>query len=207
MAPCRPGAVRKRCLPCSSDDPHLPPRRVRRGRAGRRQGRAASSRCACRPATRRRRSGRSSSAIRRELMERVPLVDEILVVDDHSTDRTAAVARRGRRHACCRPSDILPRVRRRATARARRCGSRSSPPTATSSSGAMPTSATSTPMFVVGLVGPLLTRPDLVLREGLLRPPVATGPAGGGRVTELVARPDRVAAVPPPGRHRAAAGR
>ena len=31
--------------------------------------------------------------LRRELVERVPLVDELLVIDDHSTDRTAAVAR------------------------------------------------------------------------------------------------------------------
>src|SRR5206468_2601525 len=31
--------------------------------------------------------------VRRDLVDAVPLVDEILVVDDHSTDATAAVAR------------------------------------------------------------------------------------------------------------------
>ena len=33
--------------------------------------------------------------LRRELVERVQLVDELLVIDDHSTDRTAAVGARG----------------------------------------------------------------------------------------------------------------
>ena len=48
--------------------------------------------------------------------------------------------------------------------------------------------------YVPGLLGPLLTDPQVALREGLLHPPAGastacSGPAGGGRVTELTARP------------------
>jgi glucosyl-3-phosphoglycerate synthase len=47
--------------------------------------------------------------------------------------------------------------------------------------------------FVVGLLGPLLTDPDVSLVKATYDRPLAQGetvlPAGGGRVTELVARP------------------
>jgi glucosyl-3-phosphoglycerate synthase len=43
--------------------------------------------------------------------------------------------------------------------------------------------------FVVGLVGPLLTEPDLLYVKGFYQRPLGTGGDGGGRVTELVARP------------------
>ena len=47
--------------------------------------------------------------------------------------------------------------------------------------------------FVVGLLGPLLTSPDVALVKATYDRPLAQGesvlPAGGGRVTELVARP------------------
>jgi glucosyl-3-phosphoglycerate synthase len=43
--------------------------------------------------------------------------------------------------------------------------------------------------FVVGLVGPLLTEPDVDYVKGFYRRPLGTGGNGGGRVTELVARP------------------
>src|SRR5918997_3472449 len=47
--------------------------------------------------------------LRRHLVERVPLIDEILVIDDHSTDRTAEVAAEaGARVALA--ADILPQV-------------------------------------------------------------------------------------------------
>lgn len=48
------------------------------------------------------------------------------------------------------------------------------------------------PQFVVGLLGPLLTRPEVLLVKGFYRRLLPTGgpePDGGGRVTELVARP------------------
>jgi glucosyl-3-phosphoglycerate synthase len=45
------------------------------------------------------------------------------------------------------------------------------------------------PHFVTGLLGPLLTDEDVALVKGFYERPVDGGPSGGGRVTELVARP------------------
>ena len=50
------------------------------------------------------------------------------------------------------------------------------------------------PHFVTGLLGPLLTdpgphQPDVALVKGFYERPLHGEPAGGGRVTELVARP------------------
>ena len=45
------------------------------------------------------------------------------------------------------------------------------------------------PRFVVGLVGPLLTSSDVDFVKGFYDRPVAGSAHGGGRVTELVARP------------------
>ena len=67
--------------------------------------------------------------IRHALIDSIPLVDEILVVDDHSSD-----ARRRSPAPPARASSMPPRcspATARATARARRCGSRSTRPAAT----------------------------------------------------------------------------
>ncbi|MCU1494789.1 MAG: hypothetical protein JWO62_2553, partial [Acidimicrobiaceae bacterium] len=45
------------------------------------------------------------------------------------------------------------------------------------------------PHFVSGLLGPLLTRPETVLVKGCYARSLHGSPTGGGRVTELVARP------------------
>jgi glucosyl-3-phosphoglycerate synthase len=45
------------------------------------------------------------------------------------------------------------------------------------------------PHFVTGLLGPLLTAPDVGFAKGFYRRPLFGDPLGGGRVTELVARP------------------
>ncbi len=62
------------------------------------------------------------SVIRRELMLRVPLVDELVVVDSGSRDRTSAVAARRAPVSCTatRSSPAYPPCR----ARARCCGAR-----------------------------------------------------------------------------------
>jgi len=131
------------------------------------------------------------SAIRRELAERIPLVDELVVADSGSTDCTAAVAVA----AGARVIDVeqvLP------------------------SSGTVPGKGEALwkslydtdgdlvvfidsdlvafdPQFVVGLLGPLLTDPDVGYVKALYDRPLTTTdgmiPTGGGRVTELVARP------------------
>ncbi len=45
------------------------------------------------------------------------------------------------------------------------------------------------PHFVTGLLGPLLTDDDVAMVKGFYERPVDGAPTGGGRVTELVARP------------------
>ena len=62
-------------------------------------------------------------------------------------------------------------------------------PTATSWPSSTPTWPTSTPAFVTGLLGPLLTTDDVALVKGFYTRPLHGDPTGGGRVTELVARP------------------
>ena len=49
--------------------------------------------------------------------------------------------------------------------------------------------ANTTPTFVTGLLGPLLTTDDVALVKGFYTRPLHGDPTGGGRVTELVARP------------------
>ncbi|HEY2214130.1 MAG TPA: glucosyl-3-phosphoglycerate synthase [Acidimicrobiales bacterium] len=49
--------------------------------------------------------------------------------------------------------------------------------------------ANTTPAFVTGMLGPLLLHDDLALVKGFYTRPLHGDPTGGGRVTELVARP------------------
>lgn len=127
------------------------------------------------------------AAIRAELVERVPLVDEIVVVDDGSRDQTAGEARRAGAtvHAV---ETLLPEL------------------TGGSGKGealwkALYASAGSVicyldgdvrnfeAHFVTRLVAPLLEQPETIMVKGYYRRPMADAPDGGGRVTELVARP------------------
>ena len=49
--------------------------------------------------------------------------------------------------------------------------------------------ANTTPAFVTGMLGPLLFFDDIALVKGFYTRPLHGDPTGGGRVTELVARP------------------
>ncbi len=125
--------------------------------------------------------------LRRTLVEGCGLVDEILVMDDHSTDRTAEVAAdAGARVVAV--DDVLPELGPGAGKGEALWKSVA----AASGDLIVWCDADITdfgPRFVVGLVGPLLQRGDIGFVKGFYDRPVAGSAHGGGRVTELVARP------------------
>lgn len=131
--------------------------------------------------------GEIVATVRKELVDGVGLVDEVLVVDDCSRDATAAVALdEGARVVSTQ--GLLPEL-----------GPGSGKGEALWKSvfaaegdlvvwcDADITNFDS--RFVLGLLGPLLARPDIGFVKGFYDRPVDGRPGTGGRVTELVARP------------------
>lgn len=124
--------------------------------------------------------------LRRHLVDRIGLVDEVLVVDDHSSDDTGLVAAQAGAEVVT-AADVLPEVaggggKGEALWRSMYVskgdivlwcdaditdfGSR----------------------FIVGLLGPVLTEPGISFVKGFYERP-RKGAVGGGRTTELMARP------------------
>ncbi|HLF40584.1 MAG TPA: glucosyl-3-phosphoglycerate synthase [Acidimicrobiia bacterium] len=124
---------------------------------------------------------------RRLLVERVPLLDEVLLLDDGSTDGTAEAARAAGARVVA-AADVLPEA-----------GPGSGKGDAIwkslqASSGDLVCWVDGDisdfgPRFVTGLLGPLLARPDVQFVKGFYRRPGGRAAASGGRVTELMARP------------------
>jgi len=131
------------------------------------------------------------AAVRESLVERVELVDEILVLDDGSTDDTASVATEA--GATVVPVDsVLPEL-----------------PAGTGKGNALWKSLYASrgdvvcwldadirnfsPHFVTGLLGPLLGPAEPVdgvaFTKGFYHRPIGPVARGGGRVTELMVRP------------------
>jgi glucosyl-3-phosphoglycerate synthase len=131
--------------------------------------------------------GEIVAAIHRDLVRQVPLVDEIVVVDSGSTDRTAEVAAAAGARVVHRDA-ILPRI-----------------PALPGKGEVLWRSLLVTrgdvvcfvdadlrefsSDFVTGIVGPLLTDPEVQLVKAMYDRPLAGAAGQGGRVTELMARP------------------
>ncbi|MFE7130330.1 glucosyl-3-phosphoglycerate synthase [Streptomyces sp. NPDC057638] len=131
--------------------------------------------------------GEIVTVIRRELMEAVPFVDELVVIDSGSTDRTAEVAAAAGARVVHRDS-ILPRI-----------------PALPGKGEVLWRSLMVTKGevvcfvdadlenfsadFVTGIAGPLLTDPEVAFVKAMYDRPLGDAAGQGGRVTELVARP------------------
>ncbi|WP_406861705.1 glucosyl-3-phosphoglycerate synthase [Streptomyces sp. HUAS MG47] len=128
------------------------------------------------------------SVIRRELMsEAVPLVDELVVVDSGSTDRTAEVAAAAGARVVARDA-VLPRIPAlpgKGEVLWRSLLATSGDVVCFVDADLRDFSAD----FVSGIVGPLLTDPDVEFVKAMYDRPLGDAPGQGGRVTELVARP------------------
>lgn len=131
------------------------------------------------------------ATIRRHLIDRAALVDEIVVVDSRSTDATARVAAAAGARVV-RQDDVtreLPRLEGKGDALWAGLAASEGDVVAFVDADLREFS----PHFVTGLLGPLLTDRSVEFVKGFYhRPLVAVGGVetdGGGRVTELAARP------------------
>jgi glucosyl-3-phosphoglycerate synthase len=131
------------------------------------------------------------ATIQRHLVARVPLVDELIVVDSRSNDRTAAVATAAGARVVSQDEITrgLPRLSGKGDALWAGLAASTGDVVAFVDADLREFRA----HFVTGLLGPLLTDPSVEFVKGFYHRPLvgATGVEqdGGGRVTELVARP------------------
>ena len=131
------------------------------------------------------------ATIRRHLMDRTGLVDEIIVVDSRSADRTAEVAEAAGARVVSQDAMTrgLPRMEGKGDALWSGLAAATGDVVAFVDGDLRDFSA----HFVTGLIGPLLTDPSVEFVKGFYHRPLAHAsgvePDGGGRVTELAARP------------------
>ncbi len=127
------------------------------------------------------------TAIREQLVERRALVDELLVIDDHSSDATAEAATNAGA-VVVQAADTLPGYPN-GPGKGRALWKSVHASTGDVIVWCDADVTNFTTAFVVGVLGPLLTAPDVQYSKGFYRRPLGIGGEGGGRVTELVARP------------------
>jgi glucosyl-3-phosphoglycerate synthase len=135
--------------------------------------------------------GKVISTVKKALMDDVPLLDEIVLIDSNSTDRTREIALDLGVPVYVH-QEILPRM-----------GARRGKGEALWKSLLVTRGdivawidtdiANIDPRFVYGILGPLIVNPTIQLVKGFYRRPLRVGrkvqAGGGGRVTELMARP------------------
>ncbi len=128
---------------------------------------------------------------RTELMERVPLVDELLVIDSASSDETRAIAEREGARVVQHP-DVLPRYgsyRGKGEALWKSLYETSGDIVVWCDTDVRDWE----PRMAYGTLGPLLSEPRIQYVKGYYQRPIVEAgvlrEGGGGRVTELVARP------------------
>ena len=130
------------------------------------------------------------ATIREHLAERVPLVDEIVVVDSRSTDATAAAARAAGARVVHQDAVTrgLPRMEGKGDALWAGLAASTGDVVAFVDGDLRDFS----PHFVTGLLGPLLTDGSVEFVKGFYHRPLVSSTGvetdGGGRVTELAAR-------------------
>ncbi|MCX4390415.1 glucosyl-3-phosphoglycerate synthase [Micromonospora peucetia] len=131
------------------------------------------------------------STIREHLMERVALVDELIVVDSRSTDRTAQVARAAGAEVVSQ--DAMTRGLPRLTGKGDALWAGLAAADGDIVAFVDADLREFRPHFVTGLIGPLLTDPSVDFVKGFYHRPLvgvsSVEADGGGRVTELMARP------------------
>ncbi|MBI4278893.1 MAG: glucosyl-3-phosphoglycerate synthase [Armatimonadetes bacterium] len=131
------------------------------------------------------------TTLREALMERAPLLDEIVLIDSGSQDRTVAMAR-DLGVPVYQHAEILPQY---GTHRGKGEALWKSLYVLRGDLVAWVDTDIRNmhPQFVYGLLGPLVTHPRLMYVKGYYRRPLQVGDTvyetGGGRVTELTARP------------------
>ncbi len=129
--------------------------------------------------------------MKKELIEKVPLLDEIVLVDSNSTDRTREIAEKAGV-----PVHIHQRLLERLEAREGK-GEALWKSLLVTNGDLLVWIDTDIvnihPRFVYGIIGPLLLNPQIQFVKGFYRRPLRFGwkrqASGGGRVTELTARP------------------
>ena len=130
-------------------------------------------------------------AARRELMDRLPLLDELVVIDSESSDDTRSIAEAEGATVIVH-SDVLPRYgsyRGKGEALWKSLYATTGDLVAWSDTDIRDWH----PRFIYGTLGPLLVEPRIGYVKAYYQRPIVEGgqlkEGGGGRVTELVARP------------------
>ena len=125
--------------------------------------------------------------VRAELIDGLGLVDELIVMDDHSSDRTAEVAAAaGATVVAC--SDVLAHLGNQ-PGKGETLWKSLFASTGDVVVWCDADVANFGPHFIAGLLGPLLMDRSIGYCKGYYHRPVGADQRGGGRTTELVARP------------------